>query len=455
MLPQTGRSTTLFPFSSFQLTCNGSSTIYTKLALPNADSSNLYGIAVVRSSKPSLSLVALSTTTGELQYSTPIPSSNVYISRKRAHPQLLLPESKALVWLEQGTGHIKYLPLLPEGLTVKKAKPHTFKTDEAYDALELIGEEGVLSGVTLLGKVDAFTLDRASLKLAYVFPEKNSDAISFSSYTPHGKPSVSSRIIETETTTILELLSGEQIQLPLDVPSGIQSYTLLPNEIPTILVTSSSGSITLYSGATPVWERVEGFSSAKPVFLQLPEPPSSIAAASHEGEWFIQRVIRHLTVSLPQFVMSVAQIELISFIEEAPKVDEGLYKDPFSFRQLILKTTKTGLVVAIDGRDGTVVWKLALGRRVTDEQLLVMDEPSADVFLVGTADDGTFDGDKVQFFIFPAPCLWIAILKHPQRPFSIGSMASPASSYTKRRSLRTHSSLRISLPFHHHRQRRS
>ncbi|KAH8822576.1 hypothetical protein DL96DRAFT_1714033 [Flagelloscypha sp. PMI_526] len=305
--------------------------LLTKLVLPAYDSPHIYAVSLEKaSSHTSLSLLVFSTATGEV---TPvaIPSPYVHVSE---HPQMVVLEKGTLVWLEEGLAAIKYLELPPAG--IQKPKPLVFRVDKAYNAIEAIGN-GLIAGFTFRCNPPN------AVRCATARTEQD--------FTP------TSCIINPDEPRLV-LPSGEEWGIP--VFGEVLSYTHLPgpSDVPTVLVSTRQGTIGLITG--------------------FPEPPSSIAAASHDGETFVDRLLRHVIIQLPLFVRS--------FMEDTKvETEEGLYKDSFSFRQLILRTTKNGWIVAIDGKDGTVVWTRELtrqlGTKLKDEKWLLMGD---EVILLAT-----------------------------------------------------------------------
>ncbi|EIW68579.1 hypothetical protein TREMEDRAFT_69081 [Tremella mesenterica DSM 1558] len=150
------------------------------------------------------------------------------------------------------------------------------------------------------------------------------------------------------------------------------SSTLSQNQLPTLMITTSTGSVQLVEQRGVQWVREEGLSELTAVtFIDLGEPEVEEARHVLTEETFIARVTRHLTElkDLPSYVMKFAKRLTSSSLASSklsPLSKETLHNDQFGFQKLVLGVTPTGKLYALDSTNGRVVWSATLGRTSED-----------------------------------------------------------------------------------------
>ncbi|SLM34812.1 Quinonprotein alcohol dehydrogenase-like superfamily [Lasallia pustulata] len=145
------------------------------------------------------------------------------------------------------------------------------------------------------------------------------------------------------------------------VPKGDSTYAVRS------AVTLKSGDWELIRNGEPVWIRTEGLTGVvAAAWADLAEEAQDLAqdlaVEGHQNIFaaYEHRVRRHVRdlQHLPAWLQSIPSRVMASFLGTQPaSQQEGLHRDSFGFRKLIIAATEHGRLVALDtGRQGYPIW---------------------------------------------------------------------------------------------------
>jgi len=130
-------------------------------------------------------------------------------------------------------------------------------------------------------------------------------------------------------------------------------------------VTSTSGSLVLVRNGEVEWTREEGMSGAvAAAWAEIPESEElakMLEQESHSNPLsaYVHRVNRHLNdlQYLPDYLSSIPRRLISSITGGSDQQTDGLTRDSFGFRKLVILATRRGHLFALDtGNHGKVVW---------------------------------------------------------------------------------------------------
>ncbi|WVQ83875.1 hypothetical protein IAT38_006019 [Cryptococcus sp. DSM 104549] len=146
------------------------------------------------------------------------------------------------------------------------------------------------------------------------------------------------------------------------------SSTLDDKQLPTLVLTTSSGAIQNMRVNGSTWTREESLADITSVkFVDLGEPEVEEAREVMGEEGFFGRITRHLVqlLDLPayllRFVKRFTSASYTSALKLAPLNSTSLHRDQFGFRKLLIASTSKGKVFALDSSNGAIVWSRNLG----------------------------------------------------------------------------------------------
>ncbi|WWD21911.1 hypothetical protein CI109_106399 [Kwoniella shandongensis] len=146
------------------------------------------------------------------------------------------------------------------------------------------------------------------------------------------------------------------------------SPSLDAKQLPTLILSTSSGAIQRMALDAPGWIREESLADVKAVrFVDLGEPEVEEVRGVMAEESFVGRTIRQLAefVDLPaylvRFVKRFTAASYTSAIQTAPLNTTHLHRDQFGFQKLLVVATGKGKVFALDSANGGIVWSKNLG----------------------------------------------------------------------------------------------
>ena len=151
---------------------------------------------------------------------------------------------------------------------------------------------------------------------------------------------------------------------------GGAAPTLTQTQLPTLLVTTSTGALQYILPHTGhAWTREEGLTELKfAKFIDLGEPEVEETRHVLTDETYIGRLARHLAElrNLPAFIINFVtrftSSSYASTLSVKPLSATQLHRDQFGFQKLVLGVTSFGKLYALDSSSGQIVWSKSLGR---------------------------------------------------------------------------------------------
>ncbi|KAF9473948.1 DUF1620-domain-containing protein [Pholiota conissans] len=191
---------------------------------------------------------------------------------------------------------------------------------------------------------------------------------------------------------------------PFDtINHGIIAHAALDSENPAgwtihsrLLITTTTGSVQLWEQSGLKWAREE--SLATTVIAELVEIPEKVASeiGSGVGDGFIARLTRQIADAqdFPQYLFHFVKRFVTGSYASATDAalptssspSEGMTRDTFGFRQIIVAATVYGKVFGLDSSNGDIVWSRVLGLGWAEE-IGGMIQP-VKLFVVKTVSDG-------------------------------------------------------------------
>ncbi|WWC58978.1 uncharacterized protein I303_101524 [Kwoniella dejecticola CBS 10117] len=146
------------------------------------------------------------------------------------------------------------------------------------------------------------------------------------------------------------------------------SPTLSDKQLPTLVLTTSSGAIQRMELDKPGWIREESLADIKAArFVDLGEPETEEVREVLAEETFAGRLGRHLAElkDLPSYLIRFARrftaASYTSALRVTPLNTTHLHRDQFGFQKLLIAATAKGKVFALDSSNGATIWSKNLG----------------------------------------------------------------------------------------------
>ncbi|KAF8872794.1 hypothetical protein CPB84DRAFT_1854287 [Gymnopilus junonius] len=367
----------------------GSLIIHTKLiSTPEA----LFAVGIAKSTATyTIHVTSISPTTGEVIHSANIPSrvedpftEFTILTR----PELTKP---IVLWLEKGTiGHVALTPTLKE-------KPRPIQGDVYSQFLDvgltnhgqavLLREDG---SSAVLKLSEEGRLAKSKWEFQYSLAStRNADYSYAGGVDTLGHPYVarvhwSSNLGKGLADVFAgHLASGEGHSNDFSFQFDPQTYGTIKHVAldaessqstinSRILVTTSTGAVQLWDQHQLKWSREEALATVTLAeFVEVPEVASASDVAASEG--FVSRVSRQISEAqdFPQYLVNfVKRFVTGSYASPTSSLGptttnstEGIIRDAFGFRQIIVAATGLGLgkVYGIDSSNGNIVWSRVLG----------------------------------------------------------------------------------------------
>ncbi|KAF8963227.1 hypothetical protein BDZ97DRAFT_1038548 [Flammula alnicola] len=368
----------------------GSLVIHSRLIF-TADT--IYAVGVAKSTASyTLHITSLSPSKGEVIKSTNVISSIIDpLSQFITLTHSNMSDPVAL-WLEQGT--LRYLTLNPS----LKEKSRAMKGMGFAHILDVgLNDHGHAvivrkDGSSFVVKIDGET---GYPKAVWEYKDSaNSNANAASTYAggvdAHGRPYVGrvywSHKMEKGSADVFagHLVSGQGLASGFYFPfntktNGIIGHVALDSENPAewtvtsrLLVTTSTGAVQLWEQSGLKWTREE--SLATTIVAELVEIPEKVVGELGDNaatEGFVGRLMRQVSDArdFPQYLVNFIKRFITGSYASAtdsaaPKsanYSEGISRDTFGFRQIIVAGTMYGKVFGIDSSNGEIVWSRVLG----------------------------------------------------------------------------------------------
>ncbi|KAF8153864.1 hypothetical protein B0H34DRAFT_661928 [Crassisporium funariophilum] len=352
----------------------------------------LYAVGVAKSmASYTLHVSTLSPATGEVIASGNIGSS--IIDPLKEFTILSLPSSPRPValWLEQGT--LRYVGLTP---TLKeKAKPI-----KGVGYTEILDVGLTNYGHTVIQRKDGSTFvlklegDVGSAKNIWEFDdsvtsEKNSDSMYAGVVDRQGQSYVArvywTHKLQRGSADVFagHLVSGQGLAAGFTFPFDTKTHAVINHvtENPyewtinsRLLTTSSTGAVQLWQQDELKWTREESLAAVVVAeFVELPERLASGSSVGKANEGFTARIQRQIldAQDFPQYLVNfVKRFATGSYasptsapaaVSTSSNSTEGLSRDTFGFRQVIVAATLFGKVFGIDSSNGDILWSRQLG----------------------------------------------------------------------------------------------
>ncbi|KIY53056.1 DUF1620-domain-containing protein [Fistulina hepatica ATCC 64428] len=347
--------------------------VYSKIF---ATTEAIYAVGLAKSfASPTLYVTALSPSTGDELASVAIPSTLESFFLVRGTP--ISPVS--VVWLEKGT--VRSFALTPS----LEGNPSHYKT-QIYSSIQNVGLErhGLLVGVkadgasSLLRMSDTdsmFTsvwdfestrnndfkytggLDKSNNPyLARIYWSEVFKKMMIDIFSPHlgnGKGLTSGFTFDFDINA-----NGEIKHVAMDAAlSGGRSV------LARLFVTSSTGAVQLWQQDRLQWCREESLASIS--VSQFVELPEKIASNVEFGEETLAQRIARQVLDLngfPSYVYNfVKRFVLASSSSLSSGMPDGVHRDLFGFRQVVVVATSYNKVFGIDSANGDILWSRRLG----------------------------------------------------------------------------------------------
>ncbi|WVQ97485.1 hypothetical protein IAU59_004599 [Kwoniella sp. CBS 9459] len=139
-------------------------------------------------------------------------------------------------------------------------------------------------------------------------------------------------------------------------------------QLPTLVLTTSSGAIQRMQLNNPGWVREESMADIRGVkFIELGEPEVEEVREVLAEQGFIGRLTRHIgeLKDLPGYLIRFAKrftsASYTSAIKITPLNSTHLHRDQFGFQKLLVAVTANGKLFALDSSNGATVWSKNLG----------------------------------------------------------------------------------------------
>ncbi|WVW78933.1 hypothetical protein I302_100896 [Kwoniella bestiolae CBS 10118] len=146
------------------------------------------------------------------------------------------------------------------------------------------------------------------------------------------------------------------------------SPTLDDKQLPTLVLTTSSGAIQKMQLDNPGWIREESLADIKAAqFVDLGEPETEEVREVLAEEGFAGRLSRHVAElkDLPGYMIRFAKrftsASYTSALQVKPLNTTHLHRDQFGFQKLLIAATANGKIFALDSSTGKVVWSRNVG----------------------------------------------------------------------------------------------
>ncbi|KAF9259043.1 DUF1620-domain-containing protein [Marasmius fiardii PR-910] len=384
-----GRTITRFVGRNPQWTWNSedqtSLVIYTHILLT---SQAVYAIGLSKSfASYTLSITSLSPATGEVISSTLIPSSigNGIEELLSLHSTTGEP---FVAWLE--SNQIKSYGLVPE------LKAKTTSHRGTYFKFTDIGltSHGYFMASQLDGSDQAMKLvgsGSGEVKVAWDFEgsaasQKQSASKYTGGFDKEGRPyigrlywsySMGLASVELFAPHLADgkgLISGYSFRFDTGLHGTIEHVTMdTANPSPfqilgRLVVTTSAGTVQLWQQDGLQWSRDESLAEITATeFVELPE--TVMAGSTENREGFVERLKRQSVQAknLPNYIIHFIKRFATGSYESATSSaapaasPQGVQRDAFGFRQVIVSSTARGKVFGIDSSNGEILWSRLLG----------------------------------------------------------------------------------------------
>ncbi|WWC87349.1 uncharacterized protein L201_002238 [Kwoniella dendrophila CBS 6074] len=343
----------------------------------------------------SFSVQTLLTTTLDLD--KPIPKSDLgQIPSIIKIPQqtLIIPSGDGegkVVWYEHG--RIRIMTIKENGQVDddKNIKDLLPGTGKLYESIIDLGSDlrlkGIILGKKQNGGVDIINVNKkekvGEFELSSTSPER-SESIYSGIATDKGVIlnrvywSYNMAVGVAQTVNIPDVTSKDIITSGFTFPYDTISHgtflhaavspTLDNKQLPTLILTTSSGAIQRMELDNPGWVREESLTDIKVArFVDLGEPEIEEVREVLAEESFVGRLSRHLAElkDLPAYSVRFAKrftsASYTSAIQVTPLNTTHLHRDQFGFQKLLIAATVKGKLFAIDSSTGATVWSRNLG----------------------------------------------------------------------------------------------
>ncbi|KZT08987.1 DUF1620-domain-containing protein [Laetiporus sulphureus 93-53] len=353
-----------------------------------ATPSIIYIIGLAKSfASYTIHVTALSSSTGEVIASVPIPSS-VHNGLTDFFAISSGTESR-VIWLEAGV--IKSLSFMPE----LKEKPRDMSRTLYKSIKEIaLSAHGLFIAIKETESASIIRLDKKGLQEIWEFTDSSpSKEYTDSQYTggldKNGRPYVA-RVYWSHTLKVASahvyaphlaegkgLVSGYTFPFETD-QHGVITHVAVdlanPEEfkvIARLAVTTSTGAVQLWHHDQLQWIREEGLADIKVAELvELPERKAIAAHIREENETFVDRLIRQLSEAqdFPEYAVNFARrfvtgsyASVSSSVAPLANASEPLSRDTFGFRKVIIAATPYGKLYGIDSANGEILWSRIFG----------------------------------------------------------------------------------------------
>ncbi|KAL7412117.1 hypothetical protein BDY24DRAFT_393298 [Mrakia frigida] len=305
-------------------------------------------------------------------------------------PTSFLVSGSDLVWLEDNSIYT---------LSLETSSPKPRRTLSAFTSLQSLGleKEGYFLGFRRDGQAETLKSTQGEVELAYTFSsngERSRETTSIPTYNGFVDVSGAAFVAQTLWSHTYKYAAVSICSFKGDGSLSGHTFSFEPASHGEILhtafyvdpsggrfdlkgpfITTSTGAVQLHQGGRLQFTREESLSEIKSVvFVDLPEQ-EVLQQASRDDEPFADRLLRHvvearhLPAYLARFVSRlVSSSSAASVLTTSPSTstEDGLFRDQFGFRKLLVVGTSTGKVFGLDSSNGNIVWSKLLGKSVVE-----------------------------------------------------------------------------------------
>ncbi|KAF9528732.1 hypothetical protein CPB83DRAFT_813238 [Crepidotus variabilis] len=391
----------------------GSLIIHNKLVLTN---DALYAVGFAKSLVSyTLHITSINPQTGKIIEASNIGTASIVdpLTELTVVTSLDLPKPIAL-WLEQGSlRHLALTPTLREKPKPLKGSGYTRIEDVGMahqGQVVLVRRNGL--GVVLKVEGDKFT-SKATWEFEELpFSKENSDSLYAAGLDGSGRPYFS-RIFWAHTiqrgavdvfAEHIGLGGASSFVFPFETKKhGVITSAAISPDNPSewilrsdVLLVTSTGSVQMWRQDSLLWTREEALSGISVAELvEIPEKVASETSSTENSEGYLSRLTRHIadTQNLPLYLTNFAKrfatgsYASVVTSTAGDNTTEGLYRDAFGFRQVIVAATLFGKVYGIDSSNGQILWSRVFGLGWADEVGGVV--IPLKIYTIKTVSDGT------------------------------------------------------------------
>ncbi|WWC67488.1 uncharacterized protein I206_101396 [Kwoniella pini CBS 10737] len=341
----------------------------------------------------SIASQTLLTTTLDLELPIPkndlgqIPSIIKLPEQALISPSLSKSGEAFVIWIEHG--RIRIITVNENGLISKEIKDLLPGKGKVYIEIIDVGtrNKGIILGKRSDGAVDVINIHKrekiTEFELSATSSER-SESIYSGIETKKGVIlnrvywSFNMAVGVSQTINIADVSSKDVISSGFTFPYDTVSHgtflhaagspILNDKQLPTLILTTSSGAIQKMELDNPGWVREESLADIKAArFVDLGEPETEEVREVLAEESFFGRLSRHLAElkDFPKYVIRFAKrftsASYTSALRVTPLNSTHLHRDQFGFQKLLIAATAKGKLFALDSSSGATLWSRNLG----------------------------------------------------------------------------------------------